>query len=322
MSSPASWGWVLRHSRSGPGQCIHLGLGRPFVPRDDAARVAHTPARGRRHPGDVGHHGLGEPFGDKGRRLLFFRAPDLADQHHGLGVRVRLEGGQAVDKSRARDGVAADADAGGDADAHLLQLVERLISQCATAADDADRTAGQSDLARSDADVAFTGTDYPRAVGPDETDRRVHLAQFAVHLGFVLGRDALGYANDQFDAGRGRLEHRPRRHLGRDSHKAGVGPGCLPGLGGGGEHGYTFDVLPALGRVDARHHLGPVVPVAQPVETGLPTGQTVDDHLGGLIDENAHFSPPASSTARRAASIMLGELITISDSTVRRISRP
>jgi hypothetical protein len=56
-------------------------------------------------------------------------------------------------------GIAADAHAGGDADALLLQLVQRLVGERAGAADDADgRLAGLrrlGDLAGGDADVAL-----------------------------------------------------------------------------------------------------------------------------------------------------------------------
>ncbi len=70
---------------------------------------------------------------------------------------------------------------------------------------------------------------------------------------------------------------------------------------GVGKDGYPFDVLATLGRVDTGDHFRPVVTVAEPVETGLATGQAMDDDFGGLIDKYAHFPSPASSTARRAA---------------------
>jgi hypothetical protein len=53
--------------------------------------------------------------------------------------------------------VAADAHAGGLADALLAQLVQRLVGQGARAAHDAHRATGQGDVARGDADVALPG---------------------------------------------------------------------------------------------------------------------------------------------------------------------
>ena len=73
-----------------------------------------------------------------------------------------------------------------------------------------------------------------------------------------------------------------------------------------GKDRYPLDVLATLGRVDPGDDLGAVITVAEPVEPGLAPGQTVDDNLGGLVYKYAHFPSPASSTARRAASIMSG----------------
>ena len=69
---------------------------------------------------------------------------------------------EAVDEAGAGNRVAADADAGGDADVLLLELVERLVGERARAAHDADRSAGLGDVPGGDADVALAGADDAR----------------------------------------------------------------------------------------------------------------------------------------------------------------
>jgi len=60
-----------------------------------------------------------------------------------------------VEERRADDGIAADADAGGLADAELRQLMDGFVGQRAAAADDADVSL-LVNAARHDADFAFT----------------------------------------------------------------------------------------------------------------------------------------------------------------------
>ena len=51
----------------------------------------------------------------------------------------------------------------------------------------------------------------------------------------------------------------------------------------------------------------PYVAVEQPVEAALRSGEALVDDLRGLVDEDAHLTtPPASATAVRAASSMVG----------------
>ena len=138
-----------------------------------------------------------------------------------------------------------------------------------------------------------------------------------------MGRNALGDADDERDAGRGRFQDGGGCAPGRHRDERGVRPGRRDGLRHRVEHRDALDVLAALAGRDPGHHLGAVGPVAQAVETPLAAGQPLHDHLGLLVDEDAHLaSTPASSTALRAASSMVGHDITRSDSTVFRISPP
>ena len=140
MSSPASVGFFATRTPAAESASI-LALAVPFGARDDGAGVAHLASRGRRHARDVGDDRLVHRRGDEVRRPLLAVAADLADHHHGPGLRVVLEGGEHVDEARARHRVASDADAGRLADALLGELVQGLVGQGARAADDPDRAA-------------------------------------------------------------------------------------------------------------------------------------------------------------------------------------
>src|SRR5580692_9778653 len=163
--------------------------------------MAHPPAWRSSDTCDVADNGLADVLLDVIGRLFLFDAADLADEHDRLGVGVRLESFETVDEGRPRDRVATDPDTRRDTDPHLFQFVKRLIGEGAAPAHDPHRAAGESDLARSNTDIALPGADNTRAVGADETGRRVKVLELAVHTGFVLGRDPLGYANDYLHSG-------------------------------------------------------------------------------------------------------------------------
>ena len=63
---------------------------------------------------------------DVGRRRLFRVAADFADHHDGVRIGIRIEKLDGIEKRGADDRIAADADAGGLADA-------RASSSCPTA---------------------------------------------------------------------------------------------------------------------------------------------------------------------------------------------
>ena len=95
----------------------------------------------------------------------FLRSADLADHHHGVGVRIVLEQLEDVAEGRAVDRVAADADAGRDADAERLHLRGGLVAERAGAADDAD-AAGQVDVPGMMPISALPGVMMPAQFGP------------------------------------------------------------------------------------------------------------------------------------------------------------
>jgi hypothetical protein len=141
-------------------------------------------------------------------------AADLADHDDALGLRVFLEQLEAVDEVHAVDRVAADADAGGLAEAVVGRLVHRFVGQRAGARHDAD-LARLVDEARHDADLALARGDDARAVRSDQP-AVVVVAPAALTLHHVEHRDALGDADDQLHAGVGRLQDR----IGRERRPA------------------------------------------------------------------------------------------------------
>ncbi len=64
---------------------------------------------------------------DVGGRAFLRVAADLADEDDQFGVGILLEGGEAVDVTGADDRVAADADAGREAD--VAQFVHELVGE-------------------------------------------------------------------------------------------------------------------------------------------------------------------------------------------------
>src|SRR5204863_389049 len=78
-----------------------------------------------------------------------------------------------VQERGADDGITADADAGGLADAELRQLMDGFVGERAAAADDAD-VALLVDAAGHDSDFAFTRGDDAGAVRTDEARFFVH----------------------------------------------------------------------------------------------------------------------------------------------------
>ena len=127
-----------------------------------------------------------------------------------------------VDERGADDRVAADADAGGLAQAEVGQLPDGLVGQGAAAADDADR-AGLVDVAGHDADLALAGRDDAGAVGADQPAgpilEELHRPRHVEH------RNALGDGDDDGDAGVGRFHDGVGGGRRRHEDHGGVGTG-------------------------------------------------------------------------------------------------
>jgi len=122
----------------------------------------------------------------------------------------------------ADDGVAADADRRGLADAALGELMNGFIGERARARDDADRSLFVN-VAWHDADLGLAGRDDSGAVGADEARGRV--PQLGPHLDHVECGDALGDADYQRNAGVLGLENGVGGKRRRNEDHGGVGAG-------------------------------------------------------------------------------------------------
>ena len=105
--------------------------------------MAHASARRGGAAGDEGDDGFFDVGFDVGGGGFFVGAADFADDDDAVGVGVVVEHLQQLDEVQSFDRIAADADAGGLADAAAGALPDGFVSQRAGAADDAD---GFSDL--------------------------------------------------------------------------------------------------------------------------------------------------------------------------------
>ena len=145
ISLGASTTWIPAAFQRG-----HLLRRGSFAAADDRAGMTHAPSRRGGLAGDEGHDRLGHVLLHKRGRLLLRRAADLTDHDDGLGGRIVLERGQAVDEVRSRQRIAADADRRRLADG--ARLTDGFVRQSSRARHDADRTRAM-DVARHDADL-------------------------------------------------------------------------------------------------------------------------------------------------------------------------
>ena len=136
-----------------------LGRGGAGRARDDRAGVAHGLALGGGEARDVADDRLGDVVLDVVGGTLLGVAADLADHHDRIGLRVLLEGLEAVDVRRADDRVAADADRGREAE--VAQLEHHLVGQRARLGHQPD-AAALGDVGGDDAGVGLAGADRAR----------------------------------------------------------------------------------------------------------------------------------------------------------------
>src|SRR5882724_2184253 len=251
--------------------------------------MAHALARRRRDAGDEADDGLLHVRLHPARGILLVRAADLAHHDHRFGLRVVVEHLQNVDVLDAVDRIAADADAGGLAEAELGELADGFISERAGARHDADRPP-LVDVPRHDADLDLVRRDDARAVRPDEQGAlALHLVLGAHH---VAHRDALGDADHEIEVCLDRLLDRGggarRRHI---DHRD-IGAGRLLRVGHVAEDRNALEVLAGFLRIYAGDEARLAVGVgAAGLRMELPRlpGDALRHHPRVLVDEDAHF---------------------------------
>ena len=217
----------------------------------------------------------------------FFRgAADLADHDDGFGLGIFVEQLERVDVGGADDGVAADADGGGLADAALRELIDGLVGEGAGARDDADR-AFLVNAAGHDADLGFAGRDDAGAVGADEA--RLRVLELRPDLHHVVDRDAFGDADDQRQAGVFGFEDGVGGERRRHEDDGGVGAGLLYRLGDGVEDRPALVGGAAFAGRDAADDFGAVFGAALRVEGSFFAGDSLHDEARIFIDQDRHY---------------------------------
>src|SRR3990172_26095 len=202
-----------------------------------------------------------------------------------------------------------------------------FVCEGAGPAHDAD-AARPVNVAGHDADPARSRGDDTRAVWPDQPYGSPGQISLGAH--HVGNRYALGYADNDRDAGGCRLHDGIGRKRRRHVDDGGICPGCING--GGNRAKYRQGHVVAIGAVgnpravrfafelldlaspagvDGGDHVGPVSDGLIGVEPAR-LAQPLNDHLGLLPDENAHSSPPASSTILAAPSFMSAAAVPLS----------
>ena len=218
----------------------------PLPPLTIAPGVAHAASGRRGRAGDEsGDRFLAillDPLGG----FLLRAAADFADHDDAVRFRVVVEQFDHVQMRSAVDRIAADADAGGLADAARGQLPDRFVGQRAAARDDADvalfvNVAGRdADAAAAVRILAFAGRDDAGTIRPDEPRLGVAL-QRAFHSHHVAHRNAFGDGDDQFEAGVRAFENR----VGGEGRGNEDGASGRAGLFHGLQHGVEDRHLPA-----------------------------------------------------------------------------
>src|SRR5690348_6958428 len=253
------------------------------------------------HPAAGGSGGTGNEPGDRfpamfldpGGGFLFGGAADLADHDHAVGVGIGVEHFDDVEVGGAINGIAADADAGGLADAAAGELPNGLVGQSAATRDDAD-VALFMDVARGDADAAApegifarTGGDDAGAIGSDEARGLAVHGAFDLH--HVVDGDPLGDANDEVQAGVDAFENSVGGEGGRDKDSGGRSAGLFAGLRDGVEDGnFIVEVLAAFSRRDAGDDQGAVGEAELGVAGTEAAGDSLDQNASGWSDEDGH----------------------------------
>src|SRR2546429_5370819 len=268
--------------------------------------MAHAASRRSGLPGDetddrLLHVGL-DPFGG----ALFGVAADFADQNNGVRVRIVGEKLDGVEKCRANDGIAADANARGLADAELRQLMDGFVGERAAAADDAN-VALLVDTAGHDADFAFAGGDDARAVRTDET--RFLEIDDGGDTHHVKGGNAFGDADDERELGVRGFEDGVGGVRRRNKNDGGVCAGSFRGVSDGVEDGAFKMFRSTFAGCDAANHVGAVFEHLLRVESAFTAGEALHDEARFFVHQDAHRALPARATTFCAPSFMPSAMV-------------
>src|SRR6266700_5458933 len=218
---------------AGGGHRSVLVPGGALAAADNRASMAHAASRRRSLPGNEADNRLLHIGFNPFRRAFFGVATDFTDQDDGLGAGIIVEKLDGIEEGRADDGIDADADAGGLANAEARQLVDGFVSERAAAADHANVSL-LVNAAGHDANFALARRNDARTIRTNETCViEVHNRGHANH---VHDGDTLGDANNERDLCISGFENRVSREGRWDENHRSIRAYGLRGIGDGVEH--------------------------------------------------------------------------------------
>ena len=266
-----------------------------FAAAHNGPGVAHAPAgRGGGAGNETGDR-LSAVVPDPGGGFLFRCAADFTDHDDAMRVRVGIEQLDDFQVGGAVDRIAADADAGGLADAAAGELPDGFVGEGAAAGNDADlallvnvtwRDANATAAVRI---LARAGRDDAGAIGADQPGRPAFHRPLDLH--HVVDRDALGDADDEVQSGIHAFKDRVgRKGRGHEDGRGG-GAGLLHGLGNGIEdRDFVFKQLSALARGDTGDDLRAIGEAELGVPRAKAAGDALDQDAGLWSDQDRHGS--------------------------------
>ena len=193
---------------------------------------------------------------------------------------------QQIDKRRAHDRVAADADTGRLSQPQTRQLPNCFIGERAAAADDTD-LARLVNVAGHDADFALTRRDDARAIRTDQSAGAVF--EETRGAGHIENRDTLRDGDNDRDAGVRGLHDGVRGRRRRHENHGGIRAGLAHGVGNRVEERKALLGRAPLARHDAADHLRAIVATLGGVKRpGL--AEALAENAGRFIDEDAHYA--------------------------------
>ena len=262
-----------------------LRFGRLVFARHDGPCVAHGAALRRRNACDEADDRFGAVLFNPTRRLHFEITADLADHHDALGFFICHQELNGVQRGRTDDGVTADADGRGLAEAGLRALVDRFVSQGAGLRHDAHNT-GLEDEAWHDAHFGLACRDDAWAVGADQ--RAIPLVDVRFHFHHIRDGNAFSDGDDDLDASVRRFHQGVCRKCGWHKYNADVRTGFRHSVGNGIEYRAIQVGLTAFSRSHTTNHIGAIFYHLAGMEGAFASGEALHNDFGIAVYKNAH----------------------------------
>src|SRR5215471_6677661 len=245
-----------------------------LAPGNDRACMAHAASGRSGLAGDEAddrllHVGF-DPVGSGLLRI----AANFANQNHSMRVGIFVEEFDRIEERSTDNGIAADSDAGGLANAKPRELINRFVSKRAAAADNT-YVSVFVDAARHDTNFTFARRNDARTVGADEARLRfVDNGDDADHVNY---RNSLGDAYDQGNFGVSSFKNGVCRIRWRNENHRSIGTSSFYGFRHGIENRPLQMFCAAFARGYAANDIGGVLDHLLRVESAFTAGEALDD---------------------------------------------